>query len=177
MTERPAHVLETRRLFLREQSVDDLNDVMAIMGDRETMRFYPRPFTPLEVEEWIERNVGWYVHRGYGLWAVVHKDTGEFVGQCGLTPQDVEGREEVEVGWHTKRRYWGRGYATEAALAARDYGFEVVGLERLVSLIRPENAPSARVAEKIGMKPDRMIMRSNLPHIVFAITATETQQA
>jgi RimJ/RimL family protein N-acetyltransferase len=97
---------------------------------------------------------------------MILKSTGELIGDCGLTVQDVDGAKEVEIGYHVRRDHWGRGLATEAACACRDYGFSRYA-NRLVSIIRPENLPSRRVAEKIGMNVWKEVLRATLPHLVY----------
>src|SRR5947209_3466047 len=106
------------------------------------MLFYLRPFTRPEVEDWIIRNRRRYVEDGHGLWAVVLKETGNFIGDCGLVTQDVESEKLVEVAYHVHRDHWNRGYATEAARACMAYGFDALNLEKIISLIRPENLAS-----------------------------------
>lgn len=162
---------ETQRLVLREQTLDDLDDLAEILCDPATMTFYPRAYTRAEARTWIGRQIHLYEERGFGLWALVAKESSDFVGQCGLIPQQVDGTEEIEIGWHVKRRLWRRGYASEAAAACRDHGFTNLGLERLVSLVSVANVPSAGVARKIGMKPWKDTVHAGMPHIVFAITA------
>ncbi|MGH7883008.1 MAG: GNAT family N-acetyltransferase, partial [Candidatus Dormibacteraceae bacterium] len=115
-------ILETERLLLRELRATDLEDMAELLGDPEGMQHYPRPKTRDEAQQWIDWNLGLYAMRGFGLWAVLLKSTGEFVGDCGLTPQEVEGVEEIEIGYHVKRSYWRRGYAVEAAVACCAYG-------------------------------------------------------
>lgn len=100
---------------------------------------------------------------GHGL-----KSAGELIGDCGLTKQNVDGHDEVEIGYHVRRDHWGRGYATEAARACRDYGFAHLPVERLISLIRPENIPSRRVVEKNGMKIWKETMWRGIHHYVYA---------
>ncbi|CAN5675674.1 GNAT family N-acetyltransferase [soil metagenome] len=155
--------------MLREQTLADLDDLAEILCDPETMAFYPRAFTRTEAQGWIERQMRLYEERGLGLWALISKESGDFVGQSGLTPQQVDGREEIEIGWHVKRRLWRRGYASEAAAACRDHGLATVGLKRLISLVSVYNEPSAGVARKIGMTPWKDTVRAGIPHIVFAI--------
>jgi ribosomal-protein-alanine N-acetyltransferase len=163
-------VLSTERLLLREQTLADLDALTEILGDAVTMSFYPRPYTRAEVaERWIGRNLRHYAERGYGLWALVLEGSGELIGQCGLWPQSVEGRDEIELAWHVNRRFWRRGFASEAAMAARDHAFGPLGITRLISLVRPENVASAGVARKIGMTPEKQITYANLPHLVFSI--------
>ena len=165
-------LLETERLRLRPYTRDDLDDLASIVGDAVTMRYYPRPFSREDASSWIERNLRRYTDDGHGLWAMVSTASDEFVGNSGLVKQWVDGREEVEVGWLVARRWWNQGFATEAATACRDYGFDVLGMDRLISMIRPENVPSRRVAEKIGMSVEKELIWGNgdFLHIVYALS-------
>ena len=162
-------ILETSRLILREFSPEDADALASVLSDRETMRFYPAPFDRAAVEEWIARNRSRYQKDGHGLWAMVLKASGELIGDCGLTFQSVEDVEETEIGYHVRRDLWGQGLATEAACACRDFGFAKLPIERLVSIIRLENQPSRRVAEKTGMTLWKEVVKANLPHMVYAI--------
>jgi RimJ/RimL family protein N-acetyltransferase len=138
---------------------DDLDDMAALLGDPEVMTYYDHPKSRDEALAWIEWNRGLYRDRGFGLWIVSLRDTGEFVGDCGLTPQEVEGTIDIEVGYHVRAALQRRGFATEAALACRDYARDVAGAERLIAIIDPDNVPSQRIAENIGMSLEREITR------------------
>lgn len=162
-------ILETPRLILREFTPNDADALALILSDAETMRFYPTALDRPGVEHWIARNIQRYATNGHGLWAMVLKSSGEMIGDCGLTVQEVEGMDEVEVGYHVRRDLWGHGLATEAARACRDFGFARLPVERIISLIRPENPPSRRVAEKNGMTVWKQLMWRGLPHIVYVI--------
>ncbi len=164
-------VLETERLRLRPYRPDDLDKLEAILGDPETMRYYPEPYGRERVLEWIEDNIRRYAEDGTGLWAMELTSTGEFAGNCGPAVRAVEGVPEVELRWHVKRALWGRGLAPEAAAACRDWAFEHLGTDRVISLIRTENVPSRRVAEKIGMTIDREVAYGSMgwPHLVYMI--------
>jgi len=162
-------ILETSRVILREFCSDDADALARTLSDPETMRFYPAPFDRAGVEAWIARNLRRYQEHGHGLWAMVLKSSGELVGDCGLTVQDVDGQSEIEIGYHVRRDLWGQGLATEAAHACRDFGFERLPVERLISLIRPENLPSRRVAEKNGMTVWKEVRWQDLVHRVYAI--------
>lgn len=133
---------------------DDLDDMALLLGDPEVMTYYPRAKTRDEAAYWIEWNRGLYRTRGYGLW-LLSTLGGDFVGDCGLTPQVVDGVTELEVGYHVLPGLQGRGYATEAAAAARDFARTVLGATRLIAIIHPDNRPSQRVAEKIGLFPEK----------------------
>lgn len=160
--------LETERLVLRPYRMEDLDAIAPILGDPETMRYYPAPFTREKSRQWIESNLARYRDDGFGLWVMETKDGG-VVGNCGLVRQTVDGLPEVEVGWHVERSLWGRGLAPEAGRACCDYAFDVLRLTRVISLIRPENLPSRRVAEKLGMAIDKETEHGNYRHFVYAL--------
>jgi RimJ/RimL family protein N-acetyltransferase len=145
----------TPRLAFREMSVDDLDDMAALLGDSEVMRYYPHPMSRDEALAWITWNQRLYRERGVGLWLLTLREGGEFVGDCGLTPQEVDGVTEIEVGYHIRAALQGRGLATEAAAACRDYARDVLKVDRLIAIIDPHNRPSQRVAEKLGLVVER----------------------
>ena len=146
----------------------DLDDMALLLGDPEVMTYYPRPKTRDEAARWIEWNRGLYQMRGHGLWLLSTPDAG-FVGDCGLTPQEVDGVTELEVGYHVLPALQGRGYATEAAAASRDFARDVLGAKRLVAIIHPDNRPSQRVAEKIGLRPEkRAVVHGGRDAIIYA---------
>lgn len=163
-------VLEAGRLILREFVPADVDALVRVISDPQTMRFYPAPFDRAEVEEWIARNIRRYRASGHGLWALDLRSTGEMVGDCGITLQEVDGEQLLEIGYHLRRDMWGHGFATEAARACRDYGFTELKADFLISLIRPENVASCRVAERNGMKVWRETVRVGLRHYVYRIS-------
>ena len=158
----------TERLRLREMTDGDLDAMATLLGDPEVMRHYPRPKTREEASGWIQWNKRNYVERGFGLW-IVETTSGEFVGDCGLTMQKVDGVEDVEVGYHVRAELQGRGYATEAAAACRDHA-AAVGVRRLIAIIAPGNRPSQRVAEKIGLTFERHGRSHERDVVVYAAT-------
>jgi RimJ/RimL family protein N-acetyltransferase len=164
-----AEILQTERLRLRELVAEDLDALYQVLGDAETMRFYPNPFSREETAEWIERNRDRYGEFGFGLWGLELLDTGVLVGDCGLTLQRVDGALDVEVGYHLNRAYWHRGLATEAAAACRDHAFGVLGLDRLIAIILPENTPSQGVARRIGMEIEKEADHAGLRHLIFSM--------
>ena len=159
----------TERLRLRPYTVDDLDSLAAQIGDAETMRYYPNPLTREEARIWIDNQLHRYEQDGYGLLVMEDRETGEWVGQCGPATRDVDSVTEVEIGWLTAREHWGKGYAPEAGLACAAWVFANTERMHVISLIRPENSPSARVAEKIGMSAWREIMYKAYRHIVWGI--------
>jgi RimJ/RimL family protein N-acetyltransferase len=163
-------VLETHRLWLREMVRDDLEPLLAVLGDAETMRYYPAPFGPGEVTNWIEWNLENYTQHGYGLWALVSKETGEVIGDAGLTWQRVgySPDRELEAGWHVRRDLWNRGLATEAAVSVRDFARDVLRQPRLISIIDRHNLASQAVAHKIGMALEREDALDGAERLIFA---------
>jgi ribosomal-protein-alanine N-acetyltransferase len=144
-----------------------------VLSDPEAMRYYPTTFDREAVEEWIARNQRRYGTDGHGLWAMDLKSSGDMIGDCGITLQEVDGESLPEIGYHLRRDRWGQGLAIEAAHACRDYGFQQLRLELMISLIRPENMPSWRVAERNGMKVWKETTRSGLRHLLYRIRREE----
>ena len=163
-------ILETERLVLREFRAEDVDPMLAVLGDPEAMRFYPAPFDRAGVQAWINRNRERYRHDGFGLWAMLLKSTGEVIGDCGCVSQYVEDRKEVEIGYHVQRDLWGNGYATEAARACMEHAFSRLSQARVVSMIRPQNLNSRRVAEKNGLNCEKVIFWNGYEHCIYALT-------
>lgn len=165
-------MIETERLFLRPMRTDDVDDLLCIFSDPKVMAsfggiLFERP----QMERWVQRNLDHQAQYGYGLFSVIHKADERLIGNCGLEHMQIGEASEVELGYDFRSDYWNQGFATEAATAVRDYAFQVLQLPRLVSLIRPGNKASQRVAEKIGMRLTAEIMRNERPYYVYAIAA------
>jgi [ribosomal protein S5]-alanine N-acetyltransferase len=160
--------LETPRLLLREMTPDDLPALHAVIGDPENMTWYSHPFSLSEVEEWIARQQARYP-TGTGLLGLVLQSTGALIGDCGPVWQEVDRGPELEIGYHVHRAWQGRGLATEAARTVRDYAFATLSVEAVISLIRPGNLPSRRVAEKNGLTLDRMVTWRGFEHCVYRL--------
>ena len=146
-------ILETKRLLLRHPVLEDLEAYFALYRDPEMRRYFPDGTLTLEE---TREEVEWYLnghprHPELGLWATIHKETGQFIGRCGLLPWTIDGQFEVEIAYMIAKSHWGQGLGTEAAQGIRDYAFEKLELTRLVCLITPGNTASVRVAEKTGM--------------------------
>lgn len=163
-------VLESSRLLFRRQQLDDLNHLWDLYCDPQVVKYIPdAPRTYLEVKEELE----WFTnghpeHPELGLWATIHKESGNFIGRCGLLPLTIDCQYEVEVAYLIDKAYWGQGLGTEAAGAIRDYGFERLRLTRLICLVDPENLASIRVAEKIGMHFEKEGKDDKGSFLVFA---------
>jgi RimJ/RimL family protein N-acetyltransferase len=173
-------VMVTERLRLRPFAADlsDLDALHAIQSDPHHMRFYPHPFSREESRAWIERSLERQARLGSSLWAIEDKETREFLGNCGTIPQVVDGVDEVEIGWSVTPRHARQGIASEAAAAWRDRCFGVLGLDHVISLIRPDNVPSRGVAEKIGMSVWKETIHGSAGwvHLVYRIHATEVSR-
>jgi len=147
--------IETDRLLLRRWRDEDLDAYARICADPEVMQYMRvgGPLTREQTEQRVAAAIRHWEERDFGLWAVEEKATGAFIGRIGILYHEdwPEGEHKTEVGWLLDRSCWGRGLATEGARASLRYGFEELGLERIISIIRPENTASRRVAEKAGL--------------------------
>jgi RimJ/RimL family protein N-acetyltransferase len=163
-------VLETNRLVLRHLVMDDLDDLFALYSDPKVRRYIPEgTLSYQETKDELE----WFLN-GHpeqpqlGLWATIHKETHRFIGRCGLLPWTIDQRPEIEVAYMLATEYWGQGLGTEAAQAILDYGFEELGLSRLICLIDPENVASIKVARNIGMTLEREGRDDKGPFLLFS---------
>lgn len=173
---RTGQILETPRLYLRRMTPADLPALRKILQDGEVMYAYNGAFNEAETLNWLERQLARYQKYGFGLWAVVLKETNEMIGQCGLTMQPWKEEEVLEIGYLFQKEHWHRGYATEAARACAQYAFEVLGAEEVCSIIRDNNLPSQRVALRNGMtKADswaKHFRGAEMPHSRYIRTRT-----
>ena len=160
-------VIETPRLLLRHYTLDDIDALAEVLCDHDNMRFFPNRFERKDAEEWIQKNLRRYAEDGVGGWALILKPAIKFAGYCGLAYREVDGARELEVGYALARHAQGQGIATEAARACMNYAFTTLGEERIISLIRPENIPSRRVAERNGMAVEKETEFVGLPHLVY----------
>lgn len=169
--------IETKRLILRELTMNDLEDLHIILSDSQSMRYYPKPFTLDKSKKWIKWNIENYENYetyGFGLWAVVLKDENRLIGDCGITMQNINGKMEPEIGYHINKEYTNKGYATEGVKTCQDYAFDILKLKKIYSYMKYTNIASSRVAEKTGMK---LIMevedQINTITKIYAITLEE----
>lgn len=144
-------IFETERLYFREMNQSDFESLCRILQDEETMYAYEGAFSNVEVQEWLDRQISRYEKWGYGLWAVILKETDTMIGQCGLTMQPWKDSEVLEIGYLFERQYWHQGYATEAAIACKEYAFHSLNAEEVCSIIRDTNIASQKVALRNGM--------------------------
>ena len=166
-------VLETKRLLLREMTQADLPFLCSMMQDADVMYAYEGPFTAEEVQGWLDRHLVRYRTVGFGLWAVVLKETGATIGQCGLTMQEYNGNQVMEVGYLFHKDYWHRGYAVEAAIACKEYAFDQLNAQEVYSIIRETNVPSQNVAKRNGMACVGAFIKHfrgiDMPHLAFSV--------
>jgi RimJ/RimL family protein N-acetyltransferase len=166
-------IMETERLYLRELTRNDREELEKILSDPESMKHYPAPFSREKVEKWIDWNRDNYRDFGHGLWAVILKEGRVFLGDCGITFQDIDGERLPELGYHVKKEYWNRGFATEAAEACISYAFDTLNYPALYTYTKDDNRPSARVAEKNGMSFvkyfDKMLMGATVREVLYRI--------
>ena len=169
-------ILETERLAMRHFEPGDIDALVALYRDPEVRRYFPEGMlSDAETRAELE----WYLH-GHpnhpelGLWATMLKDSGQFIGRCGLLPWTIDGQEEIEIAYMITKSYWGQGLGTEAARGIRDYAFEQLGLKRLICLIDEQNQASIRVAEKIGMTFEKEGRDELGPFHLYALQRGET---
>lgn len=170
MTDFQTTVLETKRLILRRLTMDDLDALFALYRDPEVRKYFPEgTLTYEETKEELEWIINvYYGQYGFGLWATIHKETGQFIGRCGLLPWTIEQRPEVEVAYLLAKAYWGQGLGTEVAQAILDYGFEQLHLSRLICMVDPENQASSKVARKIGMTLEKEAEDEKGPYLLYS---------
>lgn len=166
-------VLETKRLILREMTQEDLPTLCKILQDDDVMYAYDGAFNNEEVQSWLDRQIRRYKEYGFGLWAVVLKETGIMVGQCGLTMQDYNNKQILEVGYLFLKDYWHQGYASEAAIACKEYAFDKLNAKEVHSIIRDTNIPSQNVAIRNGMTCIETFIKHyrgvDMPHFLFSV--------
>jgi ribosomal-protein-alanine N-acetyltransferase len=145
-------MIETQRLLLRPFSAEDIDAFASLNADADVMRYIGdgKPMTKEQTEIRLKAVLDHWAQHGFGLFTAIEKTGGDFVGFCGLKYLDTSS--EIEVGYRLAKRFWGLGLATEAARASLHYGFETLGLDRIVAVVQPENAASCRVIEKIGLR-------------------------
>lgn len=147
-------ILETERLYLREMNQSDFEDLAEILQNPRVMYAYEHDFSDNDVQEWLDRQITRYKKYGFGLWAVILKNTDEMIGQAGLTMQFYKGTEVLENGYLLKERFWHHGYASEAANGRKKYAFEQLNRDKVYSTIKSDNYASMKVAKSMGMKKE-----------------------
>lgn len=166
-------ILETQRLILREMTQTDFPNLCKMLRDDEVMYAYEGAYSIDEAQGWLDRQLQRYKEYGFGLWAVVLKETGTMIGQCGLSMQDFNSSKVLEVGYLFQKDYWHHGYASEAAIACKEYAFDKLNATEVYSIIRDTNIPSQNVAKRNGMTcTDKFIKHYrgvDVPHFLFSV--------
>lgn len=162
-------MIETERLILRKMREDDAGAFFEIFSDPIAMRYFGVVFDRPRMNKWVRDNLEHEQQHGYSLLSVILKDNGKIIGDCGLETDKIDGRLIVGIGFDFNRSYWGKGYATEAAIAVLKYGFTQLNLDSIYGWIDPQNSPSQRVAERIGMSVDRYVDRGGKKYALYGI--------
>ncbi|MEM8858690.1 MAG: GNAT family N-acetyltransferase [Chloroflexota bacterium] len=163
--------IETTRLLLRSMVADDVDHVMRLFNDPKVAQaFGLDDFDFNQAKRWLERNLMHQEEHGFGLYSVILKEAGDWIGDCGLECSEFNGHEAVEIGYDLLSAHWGCGYATEAALAVRDAATNDLDISgnRLCCFIRHGNRPSVRVAEKLGMVLNQQFKKRGVFYSLFA---------
>ncbi|MEO1131133.1 MAG: GNAT family N-acetyltransferase [Cyanobacteria bacterium J06639_1] len=160
--------IETQRLGLRPLRASDLEDLATIFADPAVMHFIGGVRSRVETRRYLDSYIHHFETWGYGLWATIDKASGALIGRCGLVHQEVEGRTQLEVGYLLAKAYWGRGLATEAAIAIRDFGLTVSD-RPLIAIVHVDNRASQRVATKIGMNRTRQLEWRGFPVFIYEL--------
>lgn len=171
MVQQNAPIITTQRLYLRQMAQTDYVALCKILQDKDVMYAYEHAFTGEEAQEWLDRQIKRYTYYGFGLWAVILKESNEMIGQCGLTMQDCDNRQVLEVGYLFNKAFWHKGYATEAAIACKNYAFQTLNAKEVYSIIRDNNLPSQNVAKRNGMTQVSSFTKHyyniDMPHLVY----------
>jgi len=166
-------ILETKRLWLREMEQSDYSSLCKILQDEEAMYAYEGVFSDDEVQSWLDKQIRNYEERGFGLWAVMLNGIDEMIGQCGLTMQEYGNKQILEVGYLFQKSFWGHGYATEAAIACKNYAFTKLNAAEVFSIIRDTNIASQNVAKRSGMTLADTFTKHyrgiDMPHFLFSV--------
>lgn len=166
-------ILETERLYLREMNEQDYDALCLMLQDKDVMYAYEHAFSDEEAHNWLNRQIERYHNDGFGLWAVILKETNQMIGQCGLTMQTCLNQQVVEIGYLFQKKYWHKGYASEAAKGCKKYAFEVLKIDEVYSIIRDTNIASQNVALRNGMKKRGTLIKHyyqiDMPHYIYSI--------
>jgi RimJ/RimL family protein N-acetyltransferase len=167
---------ETERLKIRPLNLDDMIVWRKFLADEKTTTYFPaymKDKDELHALLWIEKQICRYRDKKGGLMALIEKESGRFIGQCGLLVQDVDGVSELEIGYHLMPEFWGRGFASEAANFFREIAFATTTVSSIVSIIAVKNTPSQNVAIRNGMQRSARILWRELDVYIYRITRHE----
>ena len=166
-------VTETSRLIIREYTQKDFDALYEILSDGETMKYYPKPYDEKGVQRWIDWCLDSYAKNGFGLWALELKETGKFIGDCGISMQKIDGVWLPEIGYHIHKQYWRQGYAKEACAAVKNWLFENSAFDTVYSYMNRDNIPSRATAAANGMTEIKSYYDGEEFLCVYAVTREE----
>lgn len=166
-------IIETKRLIIREYTTDDFDSLYEILSDAQTMKYYPKSYDENGVRRWINWCIDSYRQNGFGLWALELKDTGVFIGDCGISMQNIDNQLLPEIGYHINKKYWRQGYAKEACLAVKDWLFNNTSFECVYSYMNRENIASRATAASNGMTKIKEYEDEDEALCVYAISREE----
>ncbi|MBR2435445.1 MAG: GNAT family N-acetyltransferase [Lentisphaeria bacterium] len=168
--------LHTNRLIIREYTMDDFDALYEILSDAETMKYYPKPYDEAGVRRWIHWCLDSYRQHGFGLWALELKDSGIFIGDCGISMQKIDGEWLPEIGYHVHKKYWRQGFAKEACAAVRDWFFLSTAFDSVYSYMNRENIASCATAAANGMTRIKAYETEDEALFVYRITRDEWEK-
>ena len=167
------YFLETKRLYLRQMTIADFNDVAEMLMDERVMYAWEYTFSNEDVEDWINKNIQKYEQYNMGYFLLQDKSTGIIVGQAAITPDTINGESHLEIGYILKHKFQGMGYATEAARGLIEYASKYLSVSQVIFEIRPENVASIKVAERLGAKQNGSFVKSvrgkNMKHLIYKL--------
>lgn len=170
-------MINTKRLILKHMVYKDFQNLKQMLQDEKVMYAYEHPFSEKECENWFNNQLIRYKEKGYGLLGVFLKENNIFIGQAGITKQNLNNEIVDEIGYLLKYEFWKKGYAIECAKALKEYGFNKLKLEKMYSIIRDNNIASQKVAIKNNMKKINTIIKhyynTDMVHYVYYITKDE----
>ncbi|MFP4496868.1 MAG: GNAT family N-acetyltransferase [Vulcanimicrobiota bacterium] len=168
-------ILETERLILSELKESHLEQSIKLLGDPQVMKYYPHPLNRKETMEWIQKNINRYKEHGFGIWGAFNKKNKKMLGHIGLVNLKIQNKDETALAYLLMKEFQGRGLATEGARACVEYAFTNLQRQQVVSAIRPENRPSAKVIEKLGFTPHGQCQLAGFNHVIYVINKTSWQ--
>ena len=168
--------IETERLLLRPLEEKDYDGVKSVICDAETMVYYGAPYPEEGVRRWLDWSYGLFEDYGFGLFAIIRKEDGAFIGDISVSIQHIAGKMRPEIGYHLSKSYWRQGYAKEAGAAILDWLFENTSLNTVYSYTTTPNLPSRKTSLSLGLKERGYFEKEGEEHVYFSITREEWEQ-
>jgi len=171
--------LESARLVTRMLTEDDIPIWADFFADKEAVEFFPSFVLSSNLDSakhWVDKQLARYADHRFGLQALIDMKSGDFVGQCGLIKQEVDNKEEIEVGYHIFKKYWGQGFAPEAARLFIEYAFQHNLTSSIISIIHKENTKSQSVAKKNGLTIEKETKWTGLDVYIYRINKRDYEK-